>query len=186
MFRRTAKSLSWWHRLSPLLAYAFSELVEGHATDTYSQFVEENEEPLKSMAAPRVALEYYKAGDLFYFDELVTAADGERRRPEVRNLYDVFSAVRDDEKEHIRTMKSCRDSTIVGDLAERRKAGGKRAAAALSTRSGGGNGNGSSSLKAGLDGSAVSSSGGGNGEGSSSSSSGAVPARVEEEVESGV
>jgi len=92
--------------LSPSLAYAFSELVEGHATDTYTQFVEENEEVLKSMAAPRVALEYYKAGDLFYFDELVTAFDGERRRPEVRDLFDVFSAIRDDEREHIRTMKS--------------------------------------------------------------------------------
>ena len=182
--------------LSPPLAYAFSELVEGHATDTYSQFVEENEEALKSMAAPRVALEYYKSGDLFYFDELVTAADGARRRPEVRDLYDVFSAIRDDEKEHIRTMKSCRDSTIVGDLAERRRrmAGGSNGAAAAapsssSSTGGGENGNGSGRrLEAGLDGSAVSGGGNGSGNGSfsPSSSSGAVPVYLEEEVESGV
>lgn len=181
--------------LSPPLAYAFSELVEGHATDTYSQFVEENEEALKSMAAPRVALEYYKSGDLFYFDELVTAADGARRRPEVRDLYDVFSAIRDDEKEHIRTMKSCRDSTIVGDLAERRRrmAGGSKGAAAAapssSSTGGGENGNGSGRrLEAGLDGSAVSGGGNGSGNGSfsPSSSSGAVPVYLEEEVESGV
>ena len=185
--------------LSPPLAYAFSELVEGHATDTYTQFVEENEEALKSMAAPRVALEYYKSGDLFYFDELVTAADGERRRPDVRNLFDVFAAIRDDEQEHIRTMRSCRDSTIVGDLAARR-AESKRTAAAATTaaaplagnggaRLGGGNGNGSG-LKAGLDGSAVSnsiSSGNGSGTGSSSPSSPTPAAtRAEEEVESGV
>ena len=183
--------------LSPPLAYAFSELVEGHATDTYTQFVEENEEALKSMAAPRVALEYYKSGDLFYLDELVTAADGERRRPDVRNLFDVFAAIRDDEQEHIRTMRSCRDSTIVGDLAARRAESKRSAAGGAGTTAsnsdgggaklGGGNGNGNGSgLKAGLDGSAVSSSSSGSGNGSSSSSSSAAPARFEEEVESGV
>lgn len=176
--------------LSPPLAYAFSELVEGHADDTYTQFVEENEEKLKALAAPRVALEYYKSGDLFYFDELVTAADGERRRPEVRNLYDVFSAIRDDEQEHIRTMRSCRDSSIVGDLAEKRAESNKRAAkAAKATAAGNGSGGAKlgSGFKAGLDGSSVSSSSSsGNGNGSSSSSSSPAATRAEEEVESGV
>lgn len=172
--------------LSPPLAYAFSELVEGHATDTYTQFVEENEEALKSMAAPRVALEYYKAGDLFYFDELVTAADAPVRRPDVHNLYDVFCAIRDDEQEHIRTMKSCRDSTIVGDLAKRRAESNNKLDSTKGELIGNasGSGSGSSGLKAGLDGSAVST--GSDSGASSSSPSLAAPARVEEEVESGV
>lgn len=180
--------------VSPSLAYAFSELVEGHATDTYTQFVEENEEVLKSMAAPRVALEYYKAGDLFYFDELVTAADAPVRRPDVRNLYDVFCAIRDDEKEHIRTMKSCRDSSIVGDLAKRRaESNGSNSGGSFATEGKlvGGNGSSGSVKAAGLEGSTVSSSSSsGNGTSSSSSSSpsssSSASTRVEKEVESGV
>jgi len=40
--------------VSPRLAYNFSELIESHAVDTYSQFLEENEELLKKLPAPRV------------------------------------------------------------------------------------------------------------------------------------
>lgn len=195
---------------SPSLAYAFSELVEGHAVDTYSQFVEENEELLKSISPPRVALEYYKSGDLYYFDELVTrVADDEagvngsssslRRRPEVRNLYDVFCAIRDDEGEHISTMKSCRDSSIVGELAKRRRraasssSGGNGGAAAFGAvkSSIGGNGNGSRSsssrgdeetmaASAGLDGSALSGNGSNGSRSTSVDGNGSAPAAAKQ------
>ena len=49
------------------------------------------------------------------------------KRPplDARNMYDVFCNIRDDEKEHIKTMKACRDYSIVTDLS-RRKAGRTR------------------------------------------------------------
>lgn len=114
---------------SPDVAYAFSELVEGHAVDTYSQFLQDNEAALKSIAPPRVALEYYEGADLYLFDEMVTGRGAGKgtapqpsslRRPRVRSLYDVFAAIRDDEGEHVRTMVACRDESIVRDLAVKR------------------------------------------------------------------
>lgn len=46
--------------VSPALAYNFSELIEAHAVDTYSQFLDENEALLKSLPPPMVALQYYR------------------------------------------------------------------------------------------------------------------------------
>jgi ubiquinol oxidase len=115
---------------SPSTAYEFSELVEGHAVDTYTQFAAENEATLKSLAPPRVALEYYRAADPYLFDALDTAAPAAspssssssyssssasplpRRRPACDTLYDVFINVRDDEVEHVGTMASCRRADI--------------------------------------------------------------------------
>lgn len=54
---------------SPTIAYNFSELIEAHAVDTYGQFVDENEEILKSLPAPRVAKAYYNSPNLYMFDE---------------------------------------------------------------------------------------------------------------------
>lgn len=55
--------------------------MQTHATDTYTQFFEENEELLKSLPPPCVALEYYKAGDMYIFDELQTNSRDALRRP---------------------------------------------------------------------------------------------------------
>ena len=38
----------------------------------------------------------------------------------IRTLYDVFRNIADDEKEHVKTMKACRDYSIVDDLAQRK------------------------------------------------------------------
>ena len=38
----------------------------------------------------------------------------------IRTLYDVFRNVADDEKEHVKTMKACRDYSIVDDLAKKK------------------------------------------------------------------
>lgn len=120
---------------SPATAYAFSELVEGHAVDTYTQFFEENEAALKALAPPRVALEYYRAADPYLFDALDTGEDPlPRRRPACDSLYDVFVNVRDDEGEHVSTMTACRRAEIGPALAARKAA---VAAVASGTSAGG-------------------------------------------------
>ena len=73
----------------PFTAYKWSPsfpwvlaAVQGHAVDTYSQFLEENEAELKALPPPQVALEYYKSGDMYLYDAM--HKDGnhkQRRRP---------------------------------------------------------------------------------------------------------
>jgi ubiquinol oxidase len=56
--------------------------VQNHAVDTYAEFVEQNAELLKSMPPPLVALNYYKAGDLYLFDAFQANWDSKgARRP---------------------------------------------------------------------------------------------------------
>lgn len=97
--------------VGPQLAYNFSLLVEEHAFVTYSEFVDANKEVLRRLPPPPVAVQYYVEGDLYYFDKFQTAQpDGElpaKRRPPCKNLLDVFTNIRDDEFEHVVTMKSC-------------------------------------------------------------------------------
>lgn len=112
-----------FYALSPRLSYMFSELVELHAMDTYAEFVEENEELLKTLPPPMVAVSYYKDEDLYMFDTFQTAVRRAPRRPPCESLYDVFVNVRDDESEHVHTMNACQDKKIAQDLAARREAG---------------------------------------------------------------
>ena len=48
----------------PLTPPAAAELIEAHAVDTYSQFLDENEEALRKLPPPRVAKLYYEADDM--------------------------------------------------------------------------------------------------------------------------
>lgn len=93
--------------VSPRSAYHFMELVEGHAHHTYDTFLKEQEAELKAQPAPQVAINYYRDGDLYMFDEFQTAEVATARRPAIDNLYDVFVAIRDDEMEHVKTMVAC-------------------------------------------------------------------------------
>jgi ubiquinol oxidase len=108
--------------ISPSASYAFCELVENHATDTYTEFAEQNKEKLKAIPPPLVALNYYKGGDLYMLDAFQSStgygAGGPTpaRRPPCNNLYDVFINIRDDEIEHSKTMRACQDGSIVLDL----------------------------------------------------------------------
>jgi len=98
---------------SPVLAYQFSELLETHAVDTYGQFVDENEDLLKTLPAPAIARQYYQNEDLYMFDEFQTSRAGKgRRRPEINTLYDTFSNIRDDELEHVKTMVACQNTQV--------------------------------------------------------------------------
>ncbi|AFY39392.1 plastoquinol oxidase immutans [[Leptolyngbya] sp. PCC 7376] len=93
--------------VSPRSAYRFMELVEEHAYATYDKFLKAEAETLKGQPAPAIAINYYRDGDLYLFDEFQTGQIPEHRRPKVDNLYDVFVAIRDDEQEHVKTMSAC-------------------------------------------------------------------------------
>jgi len=105
---------------NPTLAYNLNQAVEEHACETYEHFLSDFEEELKSKDAPKIAIEYYKEGNMHLFDEMHTCSDpggyGDtpivlnedgipRRRPKMDTLYDAFSAIRDDEAEHAKTME---------------------------------------------------------------------------------
>ena len=72
--------------------------------------VKEHEAELKTQPAPQVAINYYRDGDLYMFDEFQTSHKISERRPKIENLYDVYVAIRDDEGEHIKTMVACQQS----------------------------------------------------------------------------
>ena len=93
--------------ISPTLAYNFSELIEAHAVDTYTEFYETNEMKLRILPAPRCAVDYYMNDDLYQFDEFQTALQPGSRRPIVKSLYDVFVNIAEDERSHVATMAEC-------------------------------------------------------------------------------
>lgn len=97
------------YMVSPKSAYYFMELVEGHAYHTYSTFLQEQGEYLKTQPAPQVAIDYYTEGDLYMFDEFQSARRPAERRPVIVTLYDTFKNIRDDEQEHVKTMVACQD-----------------------------------------------------------------------------
>ncbi|NJN24413.1 MAG: plastoquinol terminal oxidase [Acaryochloridaceae cyanobacterium RL_2_7] len=113
--RHTALLYYWiiiaLYLVHPRAAYNFMEQVENHAFHSYDQFLKSDEEQLKAKPAPDVAIQYYREGDLYMFDEFQTAQPVAQRRPEINNLYDVFVAIRDDEMEHVKTMVACQEPT---------------------------------------------------------------------------
>jgi ubiquinol oxidase len=120
---------------SPSLSYKFSEMLETHAVDTYGQFIDENEEKLKKLPPSMIAVEYYTVGlsDPMFGEyqtrhgtvqggdsseavaSILRGKDGQRingvRKPgtNMKSLYDVFTAIRNDEGDHVNTMQSCLD-----------------------------------------------------------------------------
>lgn len=98
------------YMVAPCSAYHFMELVEGHAHHTYDTFLKENESELKAQPAPQVAINYYRDGDLYMFDEFQSFDTPETRRPKIDNLYDVFVNIRDDEGQHVKTMLACQQA----------------------------------------------------------------------------
>ena len=81
--------LCTFYLFSPKLAYNFSELIESHAVDTYSQFQAENQELLRQMPPPAEAIRYYEGQDMYLFDEFQTSVPAASRRPVLESLYDV-------------------------------------------------------------------------------------------------
>jgi ubiquinol oxidase len=98
--------------LSPGSSYGFSELLEGHAVDTYAQLLEENADTLRALPAPEVAHVYFN--DFIYYFEAFQMDSEAVRRPTINNLYDVFDNIYRDEVEHVKTMTACREYTSDG------------------------------------------------------------------------
>jgi len=98
------------YAFSDQAAYHLSELIEDHAYDTYNGYLTKYEEILKSKPVPAIAQKYYVEDNPFLFDLFCTVKDKDddgkfsRRRPELESLYDVFVNVRDDEREHWKTL----------------------------------------------------------------------------------
>lgn len=95
------------YMFAPRTAYNFMQMIEEHAHHTYETFLQEQGAQLKNQPAPQIAINYYRDGDLYMFDEFQTCTVPETRRPAVDNLYDVFVNIRDDEGEHVKTMVAC-------------------------------------------------------------------------------
>jgi ubiquinol oxidase len=91
----------------PQSAYRLMELLEEHAYRGYDQFAKDHKRYLLQQNAPQVALNYYRNGDIYMFDEFQAAASSDSCRPDINNLYDVIIAIRDDELEHFMTMVAC-------------------------------------------------------------------------------
>jgi len=91
-------------------AYHLSELIEDHAYETYDGFLKEYEASLKEKPVPPIAFKYYVEDNPFLFDLFCTVKDKDEdgnyssRRPKLESLYDVFTNVRDDEREHWKTL----------------------------------------------------------------------------------
>jgi ubiquinol oxidase len=77
--------------VSPRMAYNLSEQIEEHAYHTYDEFLKQHGDNLLLERPPIVAANYY--GD-------------------VNNLYDVFTRVRDDEGDHVKTMQECQSDLL--------------------------------------------------------------------------
>jgi len=60
--------------------------VEEHAYHTYDAFLKEHGEELKAQSAPEIAINYYREGDLYLFDEFQTTRVPQERRPKIENL----------------------------------------------------------------------------------------------------
>mmetsp|Transcript_26709 Transcript_26709/g.86486 ORF Transcript_26709/g.86486 Transcript_26709/m.86486 type:complete len:406 (+) Transcript_26709:136-1353(+) len=90
---------------SPRVAYTFSELIEAHAVDTYSAFLDANEDTLRDLPAPDVARDYWLKPEENLFDEF--HVNPPRRDLACDTLYDVFANIRDDEKEHVCVAAAC-------------------------------------------------------------------------------
>lgn len=76
------------YMVSPRMAYNLSEQVEEHAYHTYDEFLKQNERLLNIQKPTVTASTYY--GD-------------------VKNMYDVFVNIRDDEGDHVKTMQDCQN-----------------------------------------------------------------------------
>lgn len=91
-------------------AYHLSELIEDHAYNTYNGYLTNYEQMLKSQPVPAIARKYYEEDDPYLFNSFCTVPEPndegtfESRKPELNSLYDVFVNVRNDEREHWKTL----------------------------------------------------------------------------------
>lgn len=102
---------------NPAAAYNLNQCVEEEAYATYNAFITSHADYLKTQEVPAVAKLYYSENDSYLFDAMhtgsgigssigISSGDPKNvRRPVMETLYDVFTAIRDDEWEHVKTME---------------------------------------------------------------------------------
>lgn len=104
---------------NPRNAYNLNQHVEEHAFSTYDAYLAEHEEVLKKHPAPMIAKKYYGTDKLYVFNGLHNDPDGptfeerDQARPPMSTLFDTFVAVRNDEWEHVKTMKAMQDDVSI-------------------------------------------------------------------------
>jgi ubiquinol oxidase len=94
---------------NPREFYGIMELVSRHAYDGYSKFLDECKQELIIRPTPPLILEYIQTGVIF-LDELSRGHKTTEPAVPVMNLYDVFSAIRSQEMEHVKTIQAYRES----------------------------------------------------------------------------
>ena len=93
-----------------LAAYHLSELTEDHACDTHDGFLADHSDMLKKIPVPDIAQNHYVDDNPFLFDLIYTVKDKDEdgnfstRRPKLESVCDVFVNIRNDEKEHWKTL----------------------------------------------------------------------------------
>jgi ubiquinol oxidase len=103
------------YALNEPAAYHLSELIEDHAYHTYDSYLAQYGNTLKTLPVPDIAREYYVDGDSYFLDLYRTvrsssscsdpaAATHRSDRPALSSLYDVFVCIRNDEREHWKTL----------------------------------------------------------------------------------
>ena len=115
--------------VSPAIAYNLSQQIEEHAYRAYDSFITKNEKMLKSQPVPPVAKEYYEENSDGFLDgfryPLPNSSDSvsddlkltrSNPRGKMKSLYDTFVHIRDDEMEHVKTMKVLQEEVRDGKL----------------------------------------------------------------------
>jgi ubiquinol oxidase len=95
--------------VNPQEIYSLIELVARHAYADYNKFLNECEKELIIRPAPKLVLGYVQVGGLS-LDTPRLEDETAEYVPPVTNLYDVFSAIRNQEIEHVKMMQDCRES----------------------------------------------------------------------------
>jgi ubiquinol oxidase len=100
-FARTLGIFYYWvncalYLIFPHSAYYLMELVEGHASQSYNDFLQIKTTSLKETPTKERAREYY-------FSKFRLASDNSVQI----SLFDIFESIRDDEKAHSDDMKTC-------------------------------------------------------------------------------
>jgi ubiquinol oxidase len=96
--------------VSSQAAYHLSELIEDHAYDTYDEFLKLYETELRTLPVPEIAKQYYMYDYPSFFPLFCTTGanrPGSKSSPpliQLNSLYDVFVCIRNDEKEHWKTL----------------------------------------------------------------------------------
>lgn len=111
IFARCTTVVCYWilvciYIVNPYSIYRFIEFVARHAHDDYGRFIEECEQELILLPAPKLVMEPSRTEDFSLFAEFQTTDHSSS----ITNLLELFSAIRDQKMERIEMMLACQES----------------------------------------------------------------------------